>query len=799
MRILRALLREVGYAGRVLRKSPGYTTAVVVSLALGIGATTVVFSVMHGVLLDPFPYRGADRMVRADPVSGRTFLELQKLDGFDGAIATDFYNMILTGGELPEAVNVARMSPNAFEFLGVPPLLGRAFTSAGTPAGQEPEHVVVISYGFWQRHFGGDASVLGRTMQLDHESYQVIGVVPPRFLWRVADAYIPVRVLSYNEPGLEFDARLKPGVERERVEAEALALMRNLLPRLPKDFRVRFRPLVEGLRNNMRGTLLLFLVAVSVLLAVGCANVSILMLARGTARQPELALRAAIGASRVRLMYHLLTEALLLTSAGGVLGVLLAFGGLAALVRLLPQGTFPPEADLRVNVPVLLLATAITFATGILAACVPVLRFSRPDLQDAMQSLSRRASMAAGTKRTQGLLIASQVALTIVLLTGAGTAIRSLVTLYRTDLGYDPHQLLRVTVPTPEGAYPTFESRKSVFEAVHARVASLPEAEFVSFGPFSPPFYGSNQPFEIAGMPSDPDRRVLTQFTGHDYFSVLRIPLRRGRSWSDAETARPANVVVINQAMADRFWPNGDALGQKIRLPRLGTGQWIVAAPASTDWLEIVGIVGNVANRGLRETPAPAAYVPYTLWIADNQALIVRTRASPLALVRAVREQIHAAVPGQPIGPSSSGVRTGEDILRSIGWEREEFVSSLFTAFAGLALALAAIGLYSALSYATALRTREFGIRLALGAQRADIIRLVLMPVSGIVGCGVIVGLVLSLASHRVLSTWAITQASDPVVFIATSLILIVVAAAAALVPARRAAAAAPIAALRSE
>jgi ABC-type antimicrobial peptide transport system permease subunit len=256
---------------------------------------------------------------------------------------------------------------------------------------------------------------------------------------------------------------------------------------------------------------------------------------------------------------------------------------------------------------------------------------------------------------------------------------------------------------------------------------------------------------------------------------------------------------VINQAMANRFWPNGDALGRRIRMPRLGTGQWIVAAPASTDWLEIIGIAGNVANRGLRETPAPAAYIPYSLWIADNQALLLRTRSAPLALVRAVREQIHAAVPGQPIGPSGSSVRTGEDILRSIGWEREEFVSSLFTALAGLALALAAIGLYSALSYATALRTREFGIRLALGAERTDIMRLVLRPVTTIVASGIVVGLALSLALHKALSAWTITRATDPTVFVVIVVILIVVAAAAALIPARRAAVAAPIAALRDE
>ena len=433
-------------------------------------------------------------------------------------------------------MNVARLSPNAFEFLGVPPLLGRAFTSAGSPADREPEHVVVISHAFWQRHFGGAANALGQTMRLDHQSYQVIGIAPPRFLWRMADAYIPVRVSSYNEPALEVDARLKPGVGRQRVEAEALALMRAWCPGCRKTIAS------DSARWWKRsGTTCAERCSCSWSPFPSCWPWDVPTCrfccwreepsASLSWRSERRLVRAAAGPCAPA------DRGPGADATGGVLGVLLAFGGLAALVRLLPQGTFPPEADLRVNLPVLILATVTTFAVGIAAACVPVAPLSRPDLHEALQSLARRASMLAGTKRAQGLLIASQVALTIVLLAGAGTAIRSLVGLYRTELGYDPHQLLRVTVPTPEGAYPTFESRKAFFEAVQARVATLPEAEFVSYGPFSPPFHGSNQSFDIAGMPerSGPARPDAVHRAG----LLLRVenPVLRGRTCSAVETA----------------------------------------------------------------------------------------------------------------------------------------------------------------------------------------------------------------------------------------------------------------------
>ncbi len=793
LRFFDAVRADLRQALRRMRQAPGVTAVAVVSIALGIGATTAVYSVVHAVLIETYPYGGADRMVDLiDQVSVKTFDAWKELDAFDGMVATDLYAMSLTSGELPESVVVARVSANTFEFLGVPPLLGRAFVAADSPRGAEPEHAAVLAYGFWQSHFGGERSALGATLRLDGETYTVTGVAPPRFRWQDAEIFVPARLDFYQEPSLQIVGRLKPGVSAAQAGQQALAAMRRLYPKLPANYEVRLRDLRAWATRKVRGTLLLFLVAVFALLAVACANVSILLLARGTARQHELALRAAMGASRRRLAGQLFTEAVLLAGAGGVLGVGLAVAGLAAILGWLPPGQFPPEADIHLNIPVLAFSTAAALLTGLAAGLAPAVRFSLPRLHGLIQAAGQRMTTGVAGRRAQQALVAVQVALTVVLLAGAGAALRGFVSLYRAKLGYDPSGFVLLTMPMPAGAYPTWAARKAMFQNALRRVAELPQVEAAALGGVSPPFGGETRQVELFGVPDDPQRRVISQEVSADYFEALRIPLRRGRVWSDAETERAAAVGVVNEAAVREFFGGGQVLGRKLRMPSLHAGQWNVSPAWSTDWIEIVGVVGDVPNRGLGEAAAPAVYLPYTLWVGDNPGLIVRAR-NPLGLVRAIREEVDRAAPGQAI----RNVRTGEYLLRRNGWWNEEVVATLFGLFAGLALVLAAIGLYSALAYASALRMQEFGIRVALGATKGDVIRLVLRPAVATVAVGIAVGLAASVAANKVLQSWTEVSVYDPWVLGGIVVVLAAVAAVAGLIPAVRAAAADPARALR--
>ena len=793
LRTLDNLRADLVYAFRQVSKNPGVTAISILSIGLGIGATTAVYSVSRAVLLDPLPYKDPDRMIHLrDTMTARVFEAWQALDVFDGLVATDYYNMSLTSGDLPEAVFVARMSPNAFEFFGIPPALGRTFAAAGSPPNQEPERAVVLSHKFWQSHYGGSRDAVGTTLELDHEKYAVIGVMPPRFRWMNCDLFVPMNLSYYTAPSLNVDGRLRAGVSLEQATSAALARMRQVATRLPANFRLNFELSMEAIRGRFRTTMILFLTAVFVLLAVACANVSILMLARGTARQHELALRAAIGAGRRRLANQLLTESLFLTICGAVLGVGIAWAGLAGLLSWLPASLLPVETDVSLNVTVLALSTMTALITGVLAGLAPAIRLSHPRLHELVRNSGGRVAGTFAGRRAQQALVCAQVALTVLLLAGAGAAVRALVDLYRTDLGYDPTGIVRVTIPTPEGSYPSWEERKTFFQAAVNRVGALPQVEAAALGPFQAPFYGATRPLEIFGQENDPQRRVPSQEVSTNFFAVLRIPIVQGRTWTEAETERGALVAVINQEMARRFWPNGNAIGSKIRFPSLQPGQWVRTPEWSRDWIEIIGIVGNVRNAGLQRPTAAAAYFPFSLSVGDNMALLVRSRDTA-RVVQEIRKQVHGVAAGQPV----AAIATGESILREIGWQREEVVSALFTVFAGLALLLAAIGLYSAVSYASNLRAREFGIRMAVGATKGDIIRLVARPAAAVVGVGIAVGIAGSLAANKLLASFTRATVYDPWVLGSVTVVLVLAAALASVTPVLRAARVDPATTLR--
>jgi predicted permease len=738
-------------------------------------------------------------------LSSRQFADFQKLDVLDGAVAMDRWAMVSTGDALPEAVVTAHLSADAFSYFGVPPILGRTFAgAAGSGAadpGEDGENVVVLSYAFWQRRYGGGSGAIGKPLPLDHRNYTIIGVVPPRFRWGNSDVYTPLAMTSDPNRIYIVDARLKDGVSHQTAEAEMQPLMEQFARETPAHFQPAFRVHVTSLTGavagQFAGTLLLLFAAVAVLLAVGCANVSILLLARGTGRLHEFAVRAALGASRGRLLGQLFTESVLLALAGGAAGVLLAMAVVKAIVEWVPKGTFPAEAVIRLNVPVLAFCTAVAAIAGIVSGISPALRFSVPQLNELIRAAGQRATASTQSRRTHGILVASQVALTLLLLAAAGGAMRSFVTVYRTRLGYDPHHVLTAGISLPDGNYTGYESRAAFYNRLHQRVAALPGVKSAAVALFPiPPVEDVRQGLEIMGRTPEKGQSVDVQETTGEYFATLGIPLLAGRVWSAAENGRAARVAVVNREMAHRFWPGGGAIGQRIRLPDFKPFTvWIVGAKGSNDWLEIIGVAGDTPNRGLREPVAPAMYVPYTLLMGDSMDLVIRTESGPLSMVRAVREQIHSVDTGQPV----SKTQTGEDLLRVEGWAREQFVASLFLAFAALALALAASGLYSVLSYATAQRSQEFGIRVALGAPRRHIVQLTLTSAAKTVAAGAVIGLALTAACGRLMARWAAGGIYDPAMLGAVTVLLFGVSGLAAYLPARRAARADPIRVLRSE
>src|SRR5712671_3830900 len=549
---MQSLLSDLRYATRELRKRPGFTLTAVLSLALGIGATSAVFSVIYAVLIDPFPYPGSDRIVelrlvdksgedRFAGLSGPQMDQLRQTKSLEDVTAMDWWNLTTTDGDLPEDVQAMYISPNAPNHWGIRALMGRWLIPSDAPPGEPAQPVVVLTYQFWQRYFVGDPNVVGRTIQLVHKPYQIVGVMPPRFKWGAADIYIPQKLTQ--DPNIRYAASLKirPGVSPEQASAELLPIIEQFAKaeptQYPETFKVKLRSIVEVYARPLGPTLYLLLGAVASLLVIGCANVSILLLARGTERQHELAVRAAVGAGRLRMIRQLLTESLGIATTGAALGILFAWGGLSLLAARLPENSFPAESVIKMNVPVLLFSVSLAFATAIVFGLWPALQLSRPDIARLMQTSSRRVAGSVGARRSHSAMVAAQVALTLLMLTAAGAAGKGFLRLVHADLGYDPHNAMSVPIPIHQNTHVAWKDRAEYFEQIRAKLAAMPE--------------------------------VRVNFVSPEYFPLLRIPVAQGRLWDHAETMRGATLAVINQTMARQFWPNGDAIGHQIKMPVL--------------------------------------------------------------------------------------------------------------------------------------------------------------------------------------------------------------------------------------
>jgi putative ABC transport system permease protein len=809
--MLTNLTQDFRYAARGLWRSRGFAASAILILVIGIAASTGLFAVVDAIVLHPLPYAGADRIarVRLQPPSGpprpatvnaAEFLALQRASTLDGAYIRDSFTKTLGGTSFPESVWTEYYTGDALRMLGVHPVLGRVFTPTEAPTNGEPQQVAVLTHRFWQRRFGGQPNALGQTMRLDGHTFTVIGVIPPEYALDLTDIVLPLRMAQ--DPGATWPVhvRVREGASMAAAEAELQQIYeqfaRSRPAAFPRGFRVQVSRLVDEERAASHVPVLgLIFAASALLLLIGCANVTILLLARGRHRVHEIALRYALGADRSRLVSLLLSETVLVTVIAAVLAVIAAQQLLPLLLASVPGVVSQRASRIVVGPAAMLFATSLTAIVALVAGLWPAVAVSRAR-SDAMRSASTVRASAGGGRIGSGILIAAQVTIAVVLLAGTGAAIRGLVDLYRAPAGYDSERVTIAQIYLPIGSYDTWPARVALYERLRSEVAREASVErssisLIPTGP--PPRTGVSTHIEADGL-RDGDREVLAHSVASDYFATLKMPLARGRMWSSSDDARAEAVAVVNETMARQLWPDEDPIGKRVRDRSFAERrpQWILNAPGRDGWFEVIGVVRDAPNRGLREPIAPAMYYPYSAALSDTAVLLVRTKGNPAAAERDLRMAVSRADGNLPI------IRfiTPDTFM---GWQQGRFVTAVLLGFAGIAVLLAAFGLFSVASYAIAHRTREFGIRMALGATRRAVLRAALQSTGIAVAAGLGIGLVLSLALNSVLTRWSIRNMDDPLVLASVVGALLLTTVAAALIPARRATAIEPAIALRNE
>ncbi len=818
MRFLEDLSANLRFAFRMLWRNPGPSLIAILCLAVGIGAGSAMFSLIYALWVDPYPYRDAGRMLNF------SFVDQQGREGTMAYSLADYLDLkrsastledvaaregngrkaVVTSG-LPESVNLVLFSPNSFDYFGVPAMLGRTWHPNDIPQPAAPPRIAVLSYLFWTRYFNSDRGIVGKTIDVDRQPYTIIGVAPPRFTWNDADVYIPLAITPDPKHFVLLMAHVKKGIRLDAVDSELQSITERFARRSPENypkgrFRMRVQTLNDYLLSRFGQTLKILMAAVILLLFISCANVSILLLARATARQQEIAIRLAIGGSKARILGQLLTESVVLSVTGGLLGVLLAYRSVPAIVGLMPQYSVPHEAVIAVNGPVVLITFAISVLTGILFGMAPAWQLASADVNQAVQGGGRGSSGTVRGGRMRNVLIAGEIALTIVLLVSASVAIRSFATLNRVPLGYHPEHVLSMNINLPPNRYTTWETRNAVFERIVEQLRALPGVRSATLTETAtPPYIGFTTGFEIAGQPKPGEQQQLhVGLVGSQYFATVGIPLVRGRLLSADEIDRNAHLAVINEELARRyFWPDRDPLGARISVPGLKLSMAQIFTPPEGDQtFEVIGIVGDARNRGLEQSPEPAIYVPYKMATVPGANFMLKTEVDPNSVVRAARERIRALDPDLPVGE----VMTLEDALNRFAKAYPRFSTTLFSIFAAVGLLLAATGLYSVVSYTVAQRTQEFGIRMALGAERRHVVQAALSSIGKLIAIGTGVGLLGSVALSRVIARYIENwNPHDPVAYAIVVAVVAGMGVLACWIPAARAAGIEPMVALRHE
>ncbi len=811
---MRILLQDLRFALRQIKRNPGFSLTAVLSLTLGIGATVAVYSILYDAVLHPWPYSGMDRICQVWQIDGAghegmwgltgpQIRQLRQARTVEDVVGFDGWNLTVTGSDVPDDVRTVMLTGTTFQLLGMPALLGRSFMPSDAPDGQDPQPVAVLSYKFWQRHYRGDPTVVGKTIQLTHKSYTILGVMPVRFTFLDGEVYLPLKMASDQTHEYGFDLKLKPGVTTAAAESEFRPLYQEFdreRPNwFPRQFKISVRKLATNYVRELGKTMYLLLGAVALLLAIGCGNVSILLLARSTARQHEFAVRSALGASRLRIVRQLLTESLLLSLAGAGLGVFLAYRAIGFIVPRLPDHSYPYEADFHINLAVLYFSVGVAVLSGILFGLVPALESSHPHISEVMQAGTRRLTGSVKGRRLHTALIAGQIALTLLLMTAAGAAIQGFMHMLHIPLGYDPEHVMSVGIPLHENTHTVLTERTQFFRQLREKIAETPGVVAAGISTnATPPNSGWTLPVDVLGKAASSAQEASIEFVSPEYFTVLRIPLLQGRVWDEAEMARGATEVLVNQAFVRHYLAGEDPIGHSIRIPRLVSNPPnILAAAGSDGWLQVIGVVGDSIDDGMDKPVSPAVYAPDSLFTFMGTQVLVRTQGAPLAMLHSIQKQIVSIDPDQQVAGDVRDLKGW--IEREPEFARGRLVSILFGAFSVLAVCLAAVGLYSVVSYTVVQRTGELGVRMALGAQRRDVLRIVAFSAGTSVGLGIAAGLALSFALNRLIAQWVENGTHDPTVVLAVSALLIVVAALACLVPARRALAIEPMTALRRE
>jgi putative ABC transport system permease protein len=800
-----SIIKDIRYGFRSLLKRPGFTIIALIALALGIGANTAIFSLVNAVVLQPLPYPEPDRLVwmwgnirngvnRASVAPGDfvDFRNQNKTFEHFAASGTITNPANLTGSGEPERLSASVVTGNYFQAFGVTPALGRGFTLENEKTGQD--QVTVLTHALWQRRFGGDPAIIGKTIVLDGKAVQIIGVMSPDVtLPQQADLWLPMNFDAAPEMKQRFAhflrpiGRLKQGVSLTQAQADTDLIAAQLEKQFPESntgWNLRLVPLQEQLIGGSRTTLFILFGAVGFVLLIACANVANLLLVRAAGRQKEIALRTALGASRFRIVRQMITESLLLSLLGGVLGTALAAWGVQVLVSL-SEGNIPPTAKVKVDATVLGFTLLLSVVTGILFGLAPAFRTASVNLSDSLKEGLRGGGEGAMRNRTRSLLVVFESAVAVMLLIGAGLLVRSLMALQQVNPGFDARNVLTMRIDLARGKYNTPEKAASFFEQFEGRVANLPGVEVV--GSITElPLSGqpNDMPFFVEGRPpASPDQAFGADFrrVNQQYFSALRIPLLRGRNFTEQEVRQGAKVLVVSQQLVDTALANEEALGK-----RLITGM-------RSEPYEIVGIVGDIRHQSLAGTPSATMYFPTRQ--SGRVNFVIRTQGDPSNIVGAVRQEVKALDPDQPI--ASVRLMT-EWVDSSVAAPR--YRTTLLALFAALAMILAATGIYGVMSYSVAQRTHEIGVRMAMGARQFDVLKLVVRQGMLLTVIGVVVGLAGAFALTRVMSTLLFgVTAKDPLTFGVVAALLIAVAFLACFVPARRATKVDPLVALRYE